>query len=133
MTAEEELPAGPLAIGSVVGGGFADKEWRRAITVLAKRVIEIRDDYESPLSVNVIYHVPGEVVPKEFLGVRTGHYSSAKGWLIVQAAVPEHPAGDADAEVRQLLWQAVDAAERFAERRKIADALPNLRRLLADL
>jgi hypothetical protein len=35
--------------------------------------------------------------------------------------------------VRQLLSQAIDAAERFAKRRRIADELPGLRRLLAEI
>lgn len=44
---------------------------------------------ESPLNVNVIYQIPGNILKPDFEGVRTGHYSKEDSSLIVQAALPD--------------------------------------------
>jgi hypothetical protein len=51
---------------------------------------------------------------------------------MVQVALPDAPAGDPRCEIRDLLSQAIDAAEEFARRRGI-DSLPGLRALVSAL
>jgi hypothetical protein len=42
--------------------------WRRAIGALGKDVVAVRNGVESPLRVNVVYHVDGKLAPIEFEG-----------------------------------------------------------------
>jgi hypothetical protein len=93
-----------------------------------------REGAPSPLNVNVIFQVPGNNITPDFEGVRTGHLSKKKRWLIFQAALPESPpGGDIDADLLDRLKEAIAEAEAWAKRRKIADDLPALHRIVDKL
>jgi hypothetical protein len=122
-------PVEPLSIGVVFGGSQdVDEAWRPETQRLMKAVMEAREGLVSPLGVNVVFHVEGRLLPPvEFEGVRTGRYSRKLTLLMVQAAVPPEPQDDRRGVLMSLLREAVDEAELFARRRKIADALPVVR------
>lgn len=123
-----------LSIGVVLGGTVeVDRYWRPELTRLAKEVVAARGGTNSPLCVNVVYHVEGKLDPNEFQGVRTGRFSRKSMHLMVQAAVPSTPVDDRRRALLVLLHQAVDAAEAYATRRSIAEGLPGIRAILASL
>lgn len=116
------------------GAGHAARRWGDEAMDLARRVKALRVHVESPLNVNVVYQVGGDVVPVDFSGVRTGRYSSADKLLLVQAAVPEAPEDNSKATLINLLDAAILEAERFAQRKAITDQpLDALRALAARL
>lgn len=125
-------PTRALSIGSIEGGVSPNmEEWRRALTRLTADVRAAAEGVRCAVNLNVVYQVPGDLAKPEFEGVRTGHFSKAKSWLIVQVALPEEAPDDPDSCVRRLLGEAVDAAERWARRRKIAGDLTPLRGIVA--
>lgn len=105
----------------MVGGTSPDsRRWRDAVMALARRVKELRPGLRSPLNVNVVYQIPGEVLPAlDFSGVRSGRYSSSKKLLLVQAAVPAEQRPDMNDFLLDLLKQAIEEAERFALKKGI--------------
>jgi hypothetical protein len=103
-----------LSLGAVIGGTSASRAWEVALKRLAKRVTDVREGATSPLAVNVVYQIPGEVVSPEFTGVRSGPFSRESRELLVQVALPPEPAGDPDVEALALLHEAVNVAEEFA-------------------
>ena len=99
-----------------------------------KAVIALRQGVQSPLNVNVVFHVEGELIPPvEFEGVRTGRFSRKNVELMVQAAVPREPVKDRRAVLVSLLRDAVAEAERLAQRKKIAEGLPDIRGIVEAL
>jgi len=124
-----------LALGVVAGGPGSSKEWMDAVTLLGRRVMELREDVESPLAVNVVFQIPGQFLQPDFEGVRSGRFSRKEARLLVQAALPESPDADAHREALDLLTEAVTLAEDFAYQEGLsptAEILP-LRRLVARL
>ena len=106
----------------MVGGTGQDaRRWGDKATDLAHRLKALRADVESPLNVNVVYQVGGDVIPVDFSGVRTGRYSSADKLLLVQAAVPNIPEDHSEEALIDLLDSAIVEAERFAQRKAITD------------
>lgn len=129
---DEPIPA--LSVGSIEGGSSPSmSRWRDAITRLTIEVASAAQHVESPLRVNVIYQVPGNIVRPDFEGVRTGHYSKKDASLIVQAAVPDDAPNDVDGHIRRLLVEAIGEAEDWARKRSIAPDLRSLRELAARL
>lgn len=122
-----------LSVGAVAGGTRTSREWERAVRALGQRVAAIRGHYHSSLEVNVVYFIPGEVQRPDFTGVRTGRYAKSERCLMVQVALPDQPARDADEEVLEMLKEAVGEAEGFAQKKGISDELTGLRDLLNDL
>jgi hypothetical protein len=123
-----------LSIGAVIGGTLpTPRAWKRASNALSDRVQALRVGVESPLNVNVVFQIPGEVLGVDFVGVRTGRYTSATRHLLVQAAVPRELPEDPVAVLRQLMTDAIDEAARYARRKNIADDLPELRAIVAQL
>jgi hypothetical protein len=112
-----------LSVGVVTGGVRASREWSQAVLGVARRVAELRGDATSPLSVNIVYHIPGEVFTPDFEGVRTGRYSAKETLLLIQVAIPtEPPTGprpDALAFVLEQLEAAVGLADEFARKREL--------------
>jgi hypothetical protein len=98
---------------------------------LSRKVKSLREGVDSPLRVNVVYQVPGEVVPVNFSGVRTGRYDPRERLLLVQAALPSVMAPNADEVLLGLLDSAINEAERFAQRKGLADRPLNELRSLA--
>lgn len=118
----------------VAGGASTNRSWEDAVRLLARRIVDLREGRTSPLSVNVIYQIPGEVIAPEFEGVRSGRFSQRERGLVVQVALPAEPDGPADAAVIRYLAEAVEVAEGFArERGLIKNRLSELRAILAAL
>lgn len=112
-----------LSIGVVVGGTGQDaRGWGDAVMQLSRRVKSERAGVDSPLRVNVVYQVPGEVVPVKFSGVRTGRYSAIDRLLLIQAALPETAMPlDAEDILLQLLDAAIEQAGHFAQKKGLTD------------
>lgn len=128
----EPIPA--LSIGSVEGGSSPSmSRWRDAITSLTIEVETAAQHVESPLNVNVIYQIPGNILRPDFEGVRTGHYSRKDSSLIVQAALPEDAPDDVESHIKSLLVAAIDEAEEWTRRRSVAPDLQALRQLAGQL
>jgi hypothetical protein len=124
----EPIPA--LSIGSVEGGSSPSMpRWRDGLTRLTIEVANAAEHVESPLNVNVIYQVPGNILQPDFAGVRTGHYSKKDSSLIVQAALPDDAPEDVEGYLKRLLVAAIEEAEQWARGRRIADDLSALREL----
>lgn len=87
----------------------------------------------SPLNVNIVFHVDGRLAPNEFSGVRTGRFSKKNSHLMVQAAVPSSAAEDRTATLLRLLADAIDEAEAFARKKKIASELTEIRTIQSRL
>src|SRR2546427_552307 len=84
-----------LSIGVVAGGVRPNpKKWGDAAMALSRRVIAVRESFESPLHLNVVFQISGEVVSVDWEGVRAGRYDSKTRLLMVQATVPADPPGD---------------------------------------
>ena len=116
-----------LSIGASVGGVTQrPRQWGDAVMALARRVKAQRAGTESPLNVNVVYHVPGEVVSLDWEGVRIGRYDANARHLMVQATVPDEPPLDAESILLDRLTQAIREAERWASRKGIASDLASL-------
>jgi hypothetical protein len=131
---DESSEVHALSLGAMVGGTRPSaRAWREAVMALSRRVAAARDGVDSPLRVNVVYQVPGEVVPVTFEGVRTGRYAAGDRHLLVQAALPEQAPDEPEALLIRLLHQAVDAAAAFARKKGLADDLVELRELVSSL
>ena len=121
----------PIGISTVVGGTIGTRPWRDATRDVIRRVNAIRMGYGSPLSLQVVFQIPGEVVRPDFSGVRTGLFSRREGRLVVQVAVPVEFEGDRPAWVIAQLRAAVAEAEKFAVMEALPDTdLSGLRRLI---
>lgn len=124
-------PVHPLSIGSVVGGPTpANAGWRQAIRELALAVQDARADTASPLNVNIVFHVHGNVVQPDYEGVRTGRYSEADRLLMVQVALPETAPDDPGAYLRAQAMRALDEAEAWSAKRGRGESLDSLRAVL---
>jgi hypothetical protein len=123
MTASENQA---LSLGVVVDSTASDGVWDKAVSDLLLRTMAASIGVSSPMSVNVVFQIPGEWVAPEFSGVRTGRFSAAESVLMVQVAVPKEVDGDPKATLLDLLDMAIDRAEAYAKRKKIAPALPEL-------
>jgi hypothetical protein len=127
-------PQPVLTIGAVMGGPGVSREWSDAVMQLGRRVIAVHGSIVSPLSVNVVYQVPGRYVQPDFDGVRSGRFSRKEARLLVQAALPLKASSDPDGDVRRLLGQAIELAEDFARQEGMIDGdLRALRELLSCL
>jgi hypothetical protein len=127
-----EEPVEVLSIGSVIGGSTStNRRWRDAIGELTRAVADARTNVASPLNVNVVFQVPGNVVRPDFEGARTGRYSKADRLLLVQVALPGEVPEDPDDYLRAALSDAIGEAEEWARRRSIASDLGALRKLAA--
>jgi hypothetical protein len=120
-----------LSLGWVVGGStLANRAWRDAIRAVTDQVIEARTGVESSLNVNVVFQVPGNIITPDFSGVRTGRFSKEDNLLMVQVALPEEVPPDAERYLIDAVHEALDEAERWANKRGIASDLPSLRAIL---
>lgn len=133
MTGSEEDSPPTLSIGTIFGGTpEVDEFWQPHIRSLRRLVMRQRDLVErGPLCVNVVYFVGGRLIPLRFEGVRTGTFSRKTMHLMVQAAISPLPQGDPRGTLLALLQESVAAAEGYAKRKKIADALPEIRSIVS--
>jgi hypothetical protein len=127
---DDEEPA--LSIGAIVGGiTDVTRRWEDTTTALSQQVQAVRGSADSPLRLNVVFHIPGEIWGPDFVGIRTGRYSEKDRHLMVQVALPE---GDySTSVVENLLWSAVAEAENLGHRRKLFDGeLVEVRRIATE-
>ena len=88
-----------ISIGAVFGGGeLSDSRIDREISNM--RFPE--KDTGLPMSLNVVFHVPGSIIGLDWAGVRTGRFSKKEKMLMVQVAVPEEVKQSAD--IRSFLF-----------------------------
>jgi len=121
----------PLDISVVAGGTIGTRAWMESIRAIVRRLVSIRSEYSTPLSLQVVFQIPGAVLRPDFSGVRTGTFSRRERRLVVQVAVPEQLQGDRQAWVIGMLKEAVSQAEEFAVMEALADTeLSNLRKLI---
>lgn len=119
-----------LSFGAVLGDSDAlSRRWGAALGELNRRAESAQVGVASPLRLYVAFHLDGRVAPNEFTGVRTGR-RDAQGWLSVQVALVPGEGRDPHKVLTQGLRDALDAAEAFARRNKVATELPELREVL---
>ena len=120
----------PLSIGAVGGGPGTDRRWVAAVMALMRSVADLRASVDSPLAVNVVFHIPGPNLIPDFDGIRSGLFSRKDRKLMMQVALkPEAPAAT-DQVVRSLLKEAVLLAEDFAQQEAMIEGeLTGLREL----
>ena len=101
---------------------------------LAREVADLRVGVESPLNINVVFHVPGELLGLDWDGVRTSAYRRRdNNHLMVQATVPPSPPDDPRSYLVVRLREAVEEAERWAARKGIAQRFAWPRSILSRL
>jgi hypothetical protein len=121
----------PLSIGAVIGGHTQrTRAWSAALGELTLDIAEARTGVTSALNVNVVFHVPGDILKPDYSGVRTGSFSRKLSLLMVQVALPEEPPADIRAALRMHTLEALAEAERWAKKKGIADDLETLKGLV---
>jgi hypothetical protein len=120
----------PLSIGVIVDPSVENRAWRDAARKLTIRIAEARAGMMVPLNVNVVFHIGGRSIRPEFSGVRTGSFNKRHSLLMVQVALPAEVPPDPDSHVKRAVRDALDLAERWAERRRIPCDIPALRSIL---
>jgi hypothetical protein len=103
-----------------------NQPWRQAIHELSSTVSKTAR-VETPLNVNVVFHVPGHLLRPEFEGVRTSSFFRKDSLLIVQVALPEAPPPNPLEFLKSACASALDAAEAWAKRRKVSEDVERLR------
>ena len=101
--------------------------WLPRLFRLASEVIQ------TPLRVNIVFHVDGRIAHPEFEGVRTGSFFTANSTLVVQAAIAGGVVEDYNEALLPMLSEAIDEPERWAVGKKITAGLPALRALVEKL
>lgn len=125
LEAQETVPA--LSISAVYGGiSQSTRPWRVSVQKLSQAVARMRQGVVSPINLSVVYHVPGEVVQPQFVGIRTGSFIKKANGLTVQIALPADLPRDVDAYLWAQLKAAVVEGERWAKAKKKAPSLPEI-------
>ncbi len=119
-----------LSIGIIVDSTASGGPSHRAARHLTRQVMLAASGVSSPLNVNVVFQLPGDWIAPDFVGVRTGRFNASRSLLMIQAAVPPEAADNPDSALLTLLAMAVDSAEAYARRKKIAPDLPDLHALV---
>jgi hypothetical protein len=119
-----------LTTGEIVGGQTSlNSGWDEPLLWLLNRIAEVDDGVVSPVSVNVEFHIPGDLLKPDYTGERTGAFRKSDKLLKVQVALPEGPPDDVRKYLAMRVLRAVDEAERWAFTRREATSLPGLRNL----
>ncbi|WP_333680495.1 hypothetical protein [Dyella sp.] len=109
-----------LTFGTLVGGsGTNSHRWKDAVWDLSWRIDGVAKTHTSPLKLNVVFHIPGNMLKPEFSGVRTGSYFKKLAALMVQVALPEELAEDVPAYIEHVTHLAIDEAARWAVKRRL--------------
>ena len=86
------------------------------------------------LKIQLIFDIPGPMVPVDYEGVRTGRFSGAKQMLVVQVAVPEGLTGsEIRRYLREALGEMVELAKAYVKRRKLPLSTEALERAVGEL
>lgn len=128
----DDEPFQALSIGSIIGGSNArNRAWHDGIRDLTRRVKAAAQGIDSPLGVNVVFHVPGHILSPDYSGVRTGRFSRRRRLLMVQVALPVDVPEDPFRYLCDATIAAVDEAENWAERRNVESDVALLRRIVS--
>ena len=83
----------PLSIGAIHGGvtSTAVEQGFRQLASCVRRAVEAvtLEDVEAEASVNVVFHVPGNMIKPDYEGIRTSSWRGARRVQVMQVAVPE--------------------------------------------
>ena len=113
--------ASVLSIGAIFGGPEFSHQlgvpWKDAIQALSQRVVELRRGVESPLNINVVFHVPGSILVPEFSGSRTGSFRRRDSHLMVQVALPLRGPDDQAAYLTSAIRDAIETIEVWNRRK----------------
>jgi hypothetical protein len=117
-----------LSIGCVIGGSTpANRGWQDSIKDPTERVAAAAAEVDAPVSLNVVFHIPGNLASPEFEGVRTGRFSKDQSLLMVQVALPEAAAPYAAEFLREAVRRAIAEAARWAEKRRLKSTFRSLK------
>jgi hypothetical protein len=109
-----------LSFGTVLGGATEkNRPWQEAVRNLRDRVSNIAKGVEAPLKLNVVFHIPGNLLKPDYSGMRTGRYSKSEAALMIQIALPEEVPQDAASYVKEATSEAIELAGRWAEKRRV--------------
>jgi hypothetical protein len=122
-----------LTISQIDGGAFADKTWTTSVNALCHQLLEIARGYESPMNLDVLFIVPGEVFQPDFAGLLQQRFRSHQNLLRIEVALTDPPSDDPHGDLHALMGRAIDMAEAYARRKRIADDLRQIRELHARL
>jgi hypothetical protein len=127
----EDKKSRVLSLGWIVGGSTdANRPWDDAIEELDIRIEKAAMNIEAPLNLNVVFHIPGNMLKPEFDGIRTGSFSKARALLMVQVALPEAAPADAMGYLKSIVYDAIDDAEKWSLRRRVKADLSKQRDIL---
>lgn len=127
-------PVKVLSLGSVIGGRtFANRGWSEAIRELTRQIARHRDGVESDISVNIEFHVPGNLLRPEFEGVRTGAFRKKDSLIKVQVALPEQTPADTRSVLIREILAALDEVDAWASSRQQPVSTANLRGLIQEV
>ena len=129
--------ASVLSIGAIFGGPeFSHQSgvpWKTAVLALMNRVAELRQGVESPLNVNVVFHVPGSALVPEFSGSRTGSFRKRDSHLMVQVALPLEAPDDQEGYLISALRDSIETVEVWNGRKDRQFDLSVIRSLIDQL
>lgn len=97
-----------ISIGAIIGGpesAFFDK-------VLCEFMRHCESEGHlsgEPVKLNIVYHLPGSIMPPDFIGVRPAKFSGKDKRLMVQAAVENEMASVRDRD--EILAYIIDVAD----------------------
>jgi hypothetical protein len=132
LTTDPEEAA--LSFGIYMGVSREARYWRDTIGTLMRQVRTVPQESDTVLRLNLVYIVFGEQVQSDFEGIRYGRWWGRDRTLRLNAGVDEAGVVETPVEARRailvgLLWDAVGDAEAYARKKRIADGLPEIRRV----
>jgi hypothetical protein len=129
MVMEADPPV--LSLGIILGGnGAVSKACREAIAGVELRIIAERDGVDSPIRVNVVFHLRSPGDPNGFVGSRTRRFDKKSSHLMVQVAVPDGLVESRPEMVMVMLRQAIDEVEKWMRKWNLGDGLTGIRCLV---
>lgn len=109
-----------INFGTLIGGSGANsRRWEEAIWGLSRRIDCVARDLKASLKLNVVFHIPGNMLKPEFSGVRTSTYFRKLAVLMIQVALPEERAEDERSYIKQVTHLAIDEAAHWALKRRL--------------
>ena len=81
----------------------------------------------SPVSLDVVFVLPGEVFQPDFGGLLQQRFRPQQDLLRIEVALLEPPSGDPSGDLLELLGQVIDMAESYARCSGIAASLQDIR------
>lgn len=116
----------PVSVG-VISAGNLDPVLDEAIRRLHLLMVQAADDFQAPISVNVLF-LGGGLPNQEGKGVRARYFYRKEGLLSVEAPISPF-AGEPLRYLTGLVGQAIDAAESYLIKRAIVENLNEARQV----